>query len=794
MCSSPTRYAVALCAASLSCVSCAAGGSFWFVRDGKPVATLVATGDKKVDADIAFFTNAVRCCTGASLPVVGSCASGAGVIRFETEKRPIYEEDRYEVEFPASGGMLVRGTAESCRWALNRILEERFGCVFCFPGDNGTHHPRSETVSMERRPFSGNASMLAERHMYVEDPDWERALCGRQLSTPGQFYGHMLWRVLPPKKYRGTPLWDRIMPLKNGVRRNVKDEEHHTWQPCLATEESVAEAVKNICEYLDERPHIRVHSLSVNDMEGYCECDACRKLNGGFGRKSRFGRYESHSESYYAWANRVAEGVVKKHPHVLFGLLAYCGTIDPPSFRLHPNIIPFLCTAAHQMMDDAVAAERTELFREWSAKADHIGNWGYDYGALNYVVPRLYLSAQRKFFDLKKAHPGFDAYFGEGQSFIGEGPKRYMFYRRMFKGLRCDDDAELDRWYDACCGKAASDHLRAYYGEWEKFWTGEAIRKTGWYGGVRGVYFIFHNHSYMWGFDEAILERASAHLEKAIAAAKAHGDPAQTARAERIALFHRFYAAKMRVFGLGFRPFSDNDTAVRFFRALPSIADAAKEMSEAGKVICSELGYPKGYKPYPGRERHLRIFSERANTPINQNLLQLLNCAVRVAATSCKAREAASVASNDPRVMLEIRERLATLVKVSELPNLADGIAPEKSLKKWTWDFPQIDENRQFYCTFKLTNKRVGAQSYWMHFAGWNPKYRLWRGHDEVMLRLAPGESKVVSFFCKAISGVRKGRLSICAYKSDFGTVDDIEVEDLKLCEVKSSVKQVWPD
>ena len=771
----------------------AGAAGFPIVEQGKPAVSLVKTGDKQVDADIDFFSNAVWRCTGANLPVVAAPAKDGRNVRFEIEKRGVFEEDGFELTFPDESTALIRGTSVSCRWALNRILEKCFGCVFCFPGEHGTHYPRRTDASVPRERYAGMPSMCSERHMYVEDPDWERALGGKQMAEPGMFYGHMLWRVIPPKKYRGTPLWDKLMPLRNGQRRNVGDDEHHTWQPCFVSEECVQEAITNICDYLGERPWLKVFSLSVNDMEGYCECDDCAKLNGGRDKPSRFGRYKSRSEVYYRWVKRVAEGVAVRHPHVALGLLAYCGTIDPPSFRLPPNVIPFLCTSVHQMMDADVAKERAELFAAWRDKASHVGNWGYDYGALQYVVPRLYLSCQKKFFDLKKVNPGFDAYFGEGSSFIGEGPKRYMFYRRMFHGLACDDEAELDRWYEACCGQAAAPHLKAYYQEWENFWTGEAVRKTGWYGGVRGVYFIFFNHSYLWGFDKAILERATEHLKQVAAAVAVSGDLDQRERAREIIEFHRYYAARMKVFGLGFRPFSDAATAVRFFDALPDISEASREAGVVADEILRKLGYPKGYKAFPGRERTLRVFGERAHAGVNQNLLQLLNCAVRQTADP-QVKAAAGRAASDFRVMPEIRERLATLVAMESLPNLADGVKPEKSIKKWTFDFPEITENRQFFCTYKLTNKRVGRQAYWMHFAGWNPRYKLWRGHDEVMLSLAPGESKTVSFFCKTISGAKGARLSICAHGSDFGTPDDIEVSELKLCEVETSVKQVWPD
>ena len=48
---------------------------FVLVDDGRPVCTIELTGDRQVDADIAFFTNGIVRMSGAELVVVqsGSC-------------------------------------------------------------------------------------------------------------------------------------------------------------------------------------------------------------------------------------------------------------------------------------------------------------------------------------------------------------------------------------------------------------------------------------------------------------------------------------------------------------------------------------------------------------------------------------------------------------------------------------------------------------------------------------------------------------------------------------------------
>lgn len=757
---------------------------FPLVVGGKAAAEIVmpSNAETRVVADIAFFTNAVFRCTGADMPVVKSRSPGSKAIVFEFLRRGVFELDEHEIAFPDEDTLLVRGTGLSCRWALNRILEKDFGCVFCFPSPNGTHYPKSSDVSTPKRPFAGSASLKVERHMHAEDPGWERALGGRQTATHGLFYGHGLWRVLSPDRLRGTPIYDKIIPVKNGVRRQIV-KIHHTWQPCLAAEEGIAEAIRFLNQYFDEHPSVKVQSIAVNDMEGFCECEDCARINGGFEKKCRsYPMYVDRSVLYYTWANRVAEGVAAKHPDVALGLLAYCGITDPPPFKLHPILVPFLCTEIHQMMDAQTAERRRALFAAWNEKAEHIANWGYDYGPCQYTVPRIFTKCQRDYFGMKidGTCPNMDGYFGEGQGLIGEGPKRYLFYRLMFDAS-CDADAELDRWYRAVCGDEAAPHLKAYYDEWEAFWTGRDVRKTGWYGGLAGVYFIFYNHSYLYGFDMDILERATEHLRKAEAAARRTGDPDQVARMERIADFHGFYSARMRSMGAGHKPAGRPEKAAAFLRDLPRISDAAEEKGVWGDKILKSLGYPKKTAKIPFYRDAIKGFGDVSHKKVDGNLMQLLNCAIAFSGRSELVDEAIRDMSADARVLPAMRERLSTLMKVNSLPNLMAGVEPTKNCKNFFWDNPSVPASKKVFCTLDITNHRVGGQAYRVYFAGWNDKRKVFRDADEVFVYVGPGETKTVSLFSKT-SASSGGRVAVNMYKTELGDASELEVSGLKLC------------
>ena len=771
------------------CICTAHARGFQIAENGRPVVEIVQTGNAQVDADIAFFTNAVRRCTGASIPVVCRRSGGKDAIVFKLSSASPFEMDRHSIGFPDHATMMISGTTDSCRWALNRILEKDFGVVFCFPGPYGTHFPQRRSVSVERMPFSGTASLAVERHLEHADPYWERCLGGRELGKPGQFYGHSMNRFLPPEKYRGTPLAGKIFPEKNGKRRDIPPTQKVGWQPCFSSMEAAEEAAKNICEWLDNNPWARCCSISVNDLGGYCECKACEKMNGGFGKKCRiYTHFDNFSDVYYTWANRVAERVARRHPNVVIGLLAYCNTTDPPSFPLHENLMPFLCTDSHQLMDDRIVKTRYEHFAAWGEKCRHIGNWGYDYGAPSYALPRLYIKPQGLFFDMKKSVcKSLDGYFGECMNLIGEGPKHYILYRRMFKA-DCDAAAELDRWYDACCGKAAAPYLKEYFRLWEDFWTGQHIRKNNsWYSGIKSTYFPFRNPAqYLVRWNPADMVKASDLMAKAVAAANANGDADQRRRASLMAEFHEYYVTKTKACGGDFPRIPNADTAVRFLKALPEICATARRHEEIAQSIIRSKDYEKAYRERGEWNWQIKGFLKKAGSMANSAILSKLNAAVRHAPASESVMDAVKKVVEDKRVIPEFRERLSTLVRVQSLPNLANGVEPEKTTNSFLWDFPELTESRQFYISFKITNKRVGKQGYWIYFAGWSLKNRKYRGHDEVMLTLGPGETQTVSFFGKINPGSKGGRLGVVPHPVKLDSIDELEVADVKLCEVDS--------
>ena len=260
-----------------------AGERFGFVDGGRPICVIESSGVLQIDADAAFFTNEVFLCTGAAIPILRpgetvSAEAARGRIVFEVRKANLFHEDDYAVDFPDERTMRISGSDMSCRWAMNRVLEEDFGVVFCYPGSWGTHRPHSCSASCARAAFSGTMGIKLERDLWAEDPAWQRAMCGKRQI--GEFKNHNVGRIFPIARYAKSPWLEKIMPEIDGTRFVPSLPVQH-WQNCYSSRESVDEAVKNICAQLAARPELKVYSLAVNDNGGYCRCAGCIAMNGG---------------------------------------------------------------------------------------------------------------------------------------------------------------------------------------------------------------------------------------------------------------------------------------------------------------------------------------------------------------------------------------------------------------------------------------------------------------------------------------------------------------------------------
>jgi len=178
-------------------------------------------------------------------------------------------------------------------------------------------------------------------------------------------------------------------PLIGGVRRKFNPRFGprlgltYGNQICTSNPHVVREVARNISAALDDDPSIKMVALSPNDRQGFCECDACMRLDEP--TRDRMGRFSRRILIFY---NEVTEQVAKSHPDVIILGGAYGPYTAPPkdsSILLHPNLAIILAhfaeCQAHPIADPTCPPNRrfVELLREWKKRCSRLYIYEYYY-------------------------------------------------------------------------------------------------------------------------------------------------------------------------------------------------------------------------------------------------------------------------------------------------------------------------------------------------------------------------------------------------------------------------------
>lgn len=279
------------------------------------------------------------------------------------------------------------------------------------------------------------------------------------------------------------------------------------WQPCFTAEGIVEAAIDRIVDFFNQYPDRQSFSLGVNDIGGFCEEDPSHPQYPG---KTNSVGLVHMSEIYYAWVNEVVEGVIKVHPDKWFGLLAYREVVDPPSFPLHPRVVPIITKDRMAWLDDDVRREDHEQLARWNEVAQQVGWYDYMYG-FYYYVPRVYPHLMAENLRYGADHQ-VTAFYAEMQYTAADGPKLWLLAKLLWDPYR-DVDALLTEWYERTVGVEAAPYLAAFYEHWEEFWT-QRVPSHRWFNGSkRATYLNFPNQSYLELVTEEDIARSKRLLE-----------------------------------------------------------------------------------------------------------------------------------------------------------------------------------------------------------------------------------------------------------------------------------------
>lgn len=588
-----------LAAMFLLAVSVVPGADFSIVKNGEADAVIVRDfGENPVlDRHIQFFNTELARCTNSTLPVVKSAEKDQNRIIFRLEKRPFLQQDAYMIDFPDPRTMRITGTEDSIRWAFNHLLEEEIGIRWLFPSLKGfygpeiNHYPQRKDVSFKAEEFTDYPAVPISRagdwKIYGTFPNWNG------VSRYNFVHGVSI-DVFPVYKYAVDGSWpEAILPVIDGKKLVMKKAGSPLpeapllamkgyncfWQPCWSNPETARIAIENILELLKKDPNKKIINMDVNDMGGYCECANCRKAVGD--RTNLFG-HRDYSPLYWKWVNTVADAVTKEYPDVLFHAIAYCEVVNPPSFKLNPQILPRLCMELPTLIDPAWRDERLALIRSWCDAASKLDLYDYMHGIQFFLIPRIYFKNHSHILsEMVRKYNLRSAYFESDGETAFQGPQQQLMLKVLWDP-ELDVEAFLKDWCEHAVGKKAAPYLREYYRRWEDYWTGEDIKKTAWYATIRNVYMqLGEVNTHTYALKKGDLKEFRALMEKVVELAET---PEQKKRAQILMQAYEYSelaatAAFSEIIPPEGRLRSAED-AVDLLEALPEALQAAEKFRE----------------------------------------------------------------------------------------------------------------------------------------------------------------------------------------------------------------------
>lgn len=220
---------------------------------------------------------------------------------------------------------------------------------------------------------------------------WERERCPElvmpEIAKRGLhtiWGGHTFQTWIPSDVYFTTH--PEFFALVDGAR---KPQENDRGSLCLSNPALADEVARNILNFAAANPGIDAVDLWMNDTVDWCECAACRALEGEtdyerYPQYFRFEGTEQRARAYFTFINAVARLVAQGNPELRLSPLAYARTCEPPDdLVLEPNILTgftnFLRTRNTCLLHpgDARNAAFLETIDRWQARTDQLFIYEY---------------------------------------------------------------------------------------------------------------------------------------------------------------------------------------------------------------------------------------------------------------------------------------------------------------------------------------------------------------------------------------------------------------------------------
>ncbi|MDD5707283.1 MAG: DUF4838 domain-containing protein [Kiritimatiellae bacterium] len=363
---------------------------------------------------------------------------------------------------------LLGGRAVGTLYAATEFLERYAGILWVWPGENGTVIPQTKRLEATVRHQVSAPAFLA-REFTDSGVDKAKLACyrihsalrGRDIRSS---FHHAVHRLLTPELYATHP---EYFSMHNGKRKEPVGG--YAWQACTSNPDVIRLFVEAAKRQFRERPWVRSFSVSQNDGDGFCECDACRALD--------VPGVRGVSDRYFTFVNAVADGIRDEYPDKLIACFAYNaeGTASVPvRVKLRSNTLIYLVIPT--------LADLRESVIEWSKAAPNLGAYFWIHGK---AAPKFYPHRWAEYLRFLSRHhvkevfaeagedgrsvlPSWPPWLLKGASWELDGP-RYWITAKLLWNPNADVDELMERFCRGFYGAGAAPMVR-YYRRCEQAW------------------------------------------------------------------------------------------------------------------------------------------------------------------------------------------------------------------------------------------------------------------------------------------------------------------------------------
>jgi hypothetical protein len=431
------------------------------VKNGRAVSRILVDPTDPVDLKAAEllqdFTERISGARLEMLPPGSKTRKGDVLIgRFQLPVKGVNEGDIQKDGFALTTTdgylRLIKGTeGKGSIYGVATLLDDYFG-VHYFAENVCTIHKNKDMSAPAGVVRIDNPSFRYRQLATNSQRDPVYKLWHR-LESPGEMFVENLWvhtfnRLLPASQYGESH--PEYYAYINGRRRPGAASQ---W--CLTNPEVFEIVATRIDSLFKAHPDKRMISVSQNDSQTHCFCDACRAVD----------EYEgSPSGTIVRFMNQLAE----RFPDKEFSTLAYLYSVPPPRHtKPLPNVNIMLCDIdcyrEVPLTENASGQKFVKDMEGWAALSDNIFVWDYGINFDNYVspFPNLHvLQPNLQLFHSNKA----TMHFSQINSVRGGDFSELRAYlvAKLMWNVYADVDSILQTFLDEYYGLPAAPYLYQY--------------------------------------------------------------------------------------------------------------------------------------------------------------------------------------------------------------------------------------------------------------------------------------------------------------------------------------------